>query len=865
MGEVYRARDTRLQRDVAIKILPEAFAGDPERLARFEREAQLLAALNHPHIAQIHGLEESNGVSALVMELVEGRTLADRIAAGPIPIDETLAIAAQIIDALETAHEQGIIHRDLKPANIKVRADGVVKVLDFGLAKAMSPAGIEGVASPGPSMSPTITSPAMTAAGLILGTAAYMAPEQAKGKAADKRADIWAFGVVLHEMLTGRGLFRADSIPETLAHVMTREVDLSSLPPGTPPRARSVIARCLVKDPRQRLRDIGDARLMLAEQDAPQAVPVAAARRSPFVIPALLVAAVAIAALALWKGPSSTAGSAAPDVTLSIVPPAAGGIAPAWSVTSGIRLSPDGSTLIYADTSGRYRIRELNSLAARLPDVDAGTTAFWSPDSRFIAFDVTSDIRKMRPPDGAPDTIVKTGGPVEGATWSEDGRILYALVRTSSALLEVSANGGEPTPVELAGLGPGSYFWPEFVSPAGDFLIGFEPQGADGMDVYLATLKDHRAINPVRLMKNDTAASFTSAGGGRVLFVRNDTLYAQRLDLKARALVGDPQVIVPGVATVPGFRLAEFSASRTGTIAWRPGGVGLSQLTIFDRSGAVVGTAGPPSQILGIRLSPDEQHVLLASQIGEVLVEPGRPGLLTVNKERSALTMAWSADGKTFLLPRPSRVMQLDVGAVSRGSEAPRELAAVPGLDRIEDVSADGHTILFTKGALATVLYAARLDGSPEQRAPQPVVQTGEGVFNARFSPDAKWIVYEAASAGISQEGQGIYVQPFPGPGLRRQISPRGQFPMWRKDGAEIVFYDDHRLRSIKVTGSGSDLHFADPVTLFTVRRPATVVDVTPLAVSRDGSRLFMSQPMEQPDSDVIHVRLNAIPGGTTQ
>src|SRR5262247_1191446 len=254
MGEVYRARDTRLKRDVAIKVLPESVASNPDRLARFQREAEVLASLNHPNIAAIHGLEESNGTRALVMELVEGETLADRISRGPIPFDEALPVASQIAEALEAAHEQGIIHRDLKPANIKVRPDGTVKLLDFGLAKAMDSAG---GSSPNMSMSPTMVS----GVGVILGTAAYMAPEQAKGRAVDKRADVWAFGVVLHEMLTGGNPFLVDTIPETLAHVMTRQIDLGTLPAATPRRVRDLLARCLDKDPKKRLRDIGEARI----------------------------------------------------------------------------------------------------------------------------------------------------------------------------------------------------------------------------------------------------------------------------------------------------------------------------------------------------------------------------------------------------------------------------------------------------------------------------------------------------------------------------------------------------------------------------------------------------------------------------
>ena len=855
MGQVYRARDARLKRDVALKILPGTFAEDPARLTRFQREAEVLALLNHPNIAHIYGVE----ANALVMELVEGETIADRLARGPMPLDDALVVAAQIADALETAHDQGIIHRDLKPANIRLRPDGTVKVLDFGLAKLNDPNGLQ--APNALSLSPTITSPAMmTGAGMLLGTAAYMSPEQAKGKAVDKRADIWAFGVILYEMLTGRGLFAAETLPETFAHVMTREVDLATLPAATPSHIRTLVARCLVKDPKQRLRDIGDARLILADRADPRPVslPPRPGRSSAWpLLAAACVGLLAVAGAVWWSWPP--AAPAPQPVALSIVP-GPSGIAPAWAVIAGIRLAPDGSAIVYTDASGQYQIRRFDSLTPQPAGVGGGTSAFWSPDSQFVVLDTTADLRKKRVPDGTTDVMVKTGGPVEGATWSASGQILYTLVRTATTLFHVPAAGGTATELTLPGVGDGSYFWPEFIPGRDDFLIGFEPRDEAGMDVYLATLKDRQVVNPVRLMRNETAAAYTPAAGGRVLFVRNDTLYTQHLDLTARTLTGAPEVLAAGVATVPGFRLPEFSVSGT-TIAWRPGGMALSQLTVFDRSGTVIGAAGPPAAFLSVKLSPDEQRLLLASQTDQWLVEPGQSGRLAVSQNRGALTTLWSPDSARFLVPRPSQLMQAAVDLAIQGGASPQALASVPGLDRLEDVSPDGRTVLFTHGALATALYAARLEGTADERTPKPVIQTGEFVFNARFSHDGAWIVYEAHPQ-IGQQGEGLYVQPFPGPGLRRQIAPQGKFPVWRKDGREIVFYDTDRLWSIRVEGTGSDLRFSNPTALFQVRPPPSVIDVTPLAVSRDGSRIYVAQPVERPNSDVIHVRLNALPQG---
>ncbi len=442
MGQVWRARDTKLNRDVALKVLPDSFAHDPERLARFTREAQTLASLNHPHIAAIYGLEESapsglgqaNVVRALVMELVEGDDLSQRIArlrapgasarqAG-IPLDEALPIAKQIAEALEAAHEQGIIHRDLKPANIKVRPDGTVKVLDFGLAKALDPAA---ASSPEAMNSPTITSPAMTQAGMILGTAAYMSPEQARGKPVDKRADIWAFGCVLFEMLTGTRLFAGDSVPETLGLIFSREPDLTMLPAGTPARVRTLIARCLVKDPRQRVRDMGDVRLALDgafETAVPQsATPAPAARSRARVVAAVAVSGLAgalVAAAALWSW--AAARTPAPEATtrVSVMVPANRPISIGGSPTRSLALSPDGTQLVYvgtnaeapADPQGRRTqllVRSLDTLAVRdLPGTAGARQPFFSPDGQWVGFFTqTGELKKIALAGGTPVTLVE--------------------------------------------------------------------------------------------------------------------------------------------------------------------------------------------------------------------------------------------------------------------------------------------------------------------------------------------------------------------------------------------------------------------------------------------------------------------------
>jgi hypothetical protein len=848
MGEVYRARDTRLDRTVALKILPTALADDPQFKERFDREARAISQLDHPNICALYDVGAEARTSFLVMQYLEGETLADRIARGALPVADAMTIAMQIADALDSAHRAGIVHRDLKPANVMLTKSGA-KLLDFGLAK--SGAAVATVT--GATMMPTAAR--LTEQGTILGTVQYMSPEQIEGRDADARSDIFAFGLLLYEMRTGTRAFPGATPASVIAAILERPAP--SLEPAALDR---LVQTCLAKNPDDRFQTVRDLKRALEWSLTPSAAPAVPGSRSKLwpAVAGMAALATVVAGFGLYRARALPPARTAPPVTLSFVPPAATGIAPVWSVTSGFSMAPDGSALIYHDASGHYRLQRFDLISLPPLHVEDGTSASWSPDSRFVLFDATADMMTMRVPDGAPESIAKKSGASQGVTWSDSGQILYTIVKSESSLMTVAASGGMPVPVELPGVGPGNYFMPEFVAQTDDFVVGFEPKGGTEMGVYLATLKGGRAINPVRLMKNETAAGVTPAGGGRLLFVRNDTLYSQRLDLKARALAGDPEVLVTGVASIPGFRMAEFSASRTGDIAWRAGGVAVAQVAIFDRTGLVTGTAGGPGPILAVKLAPDEQHLLITTHTSQWLVEPNQTGSLTIGQDRSGMTTLWSADGSHFLVPSPSQVLERAVSAVSAGHDNVREVARVPGLERLEDVSFDGRTVLFTQGALATAVYAVRLDANMPEPTPTPVLQTGEFVFNTRFSPDARWIVYEAVG-NLEQNGSGIYVQPFPGPGVRRQISRGGKFPVWRKDGKEIVFWNSDRLWSIRVDSAGSDLHFGDPVPLFSAKRPPSVVDITPMAVSRDGSKIYLLQPVEQPDSNVIHVKLNAL------
>ncbi len=828
MGEVYRAKDTKLDREVAIKVLPEALAHDPERLARFEREAKTLAALNHPNIAHIYGVEDG----ALVMELVEGAEPR-----GPLEWDAAWKIAAQIADALEYAHERGIIHRDLKPPNIKVTPEGTVKLLDFGLAKAIDD---RPASNADPSVSPTFTMGA-TSVGMIMGTAAYMAPEQARGKTADRRSDIWSFGAVLFELLSGKRAFPGESVTDTLAMVLKVEPDWDALPARTPALARRLLECCLKKERGERLQAIGDARLLLvADPTAP-----APKTRAVWAWAALAVVLAIVAAWG-WLRPRPQA-PAAQSFALTIVPPKGTELRSIGGEAGIPQISPDGAYVLVDNL-----LRNLNSLQMERLRSMAGMSnqPFWSDDSKWIAFPAGGrELQKVRVPDGAPEVIAQLPGLFRGGAWSHDGTLLIATAETEVWGLYVLPPGGALTRVAVPGLKDGGYFFPEFLPDNSDFLFAFRPDGASGAEVFLATLQNGKIIDPVRLMQNPTAAHYTPAGGGRVLYVRNDNLYSQRLNLKERKLEGDPELVQSGVASATGVAEAGFSVSRSGLVAWRPGTQALSQVTVLDRQGRQIGTFGPPRDFNYLRLSPDETHLLAHSyDTGSQLLERDRPGLFGLGQ---VAWWAWSPDGSHLLGRQDSRIVERSVS----GAGEIRTLAEAPMINFLEDISPDGKVALYSSNTNGErSVFSVSLDGAQGSRS-NPVVETSEQIFNPRFSPDGRWIVYDARTA---HESVGIFVQPFPGPGLRKQIASSGSFPVWRKDGKEIIYIDlQSGVLAISVNGLGGDLRFGSPTPLFARPRSINVVTGSnPMAVTRDGSNILFPVALPQPeDSNVIHVK----------
>ena len=803
MGQVYRATDAKLKRQVAIKVLPPSLAGDADRLARFQREAEVLASLNHPNIAAIYDLEESGGITALVMELVEGDDLSKRIARGAMPLDEALPIAKQIAEALETAHEQGIIHRDLKPANIKVRGDGAVKVLDFGLAKAMDPAGASGTNA---ANSPTLTAHA-TALGMILGTAAYMAPEQAKGKAVDKRADIWAFGIVFYEMLAGRAAFSGDTVTDIIAAVVTREPDWTALPAATPASIRRLLARCLEKDPRRRLRDIGDARFEIDEtiargssdagtaQSVPHQVrpasPTRAMRLAWTVVGAVLGASLA-AGLA-WSGVWPRARpSESRALSVSIVHPEG-------SEVTAPAISPDGRRVAYTARRGDGMpllwVRDLVSGELRpLPGTEDGAMPFWSPDSRDLGFFAGAALKRVSAAGGPGRLVTDTVGPWTGygGTWAADGTIVFGR---QAGLFRVPADGGAVTALTKLQSQDWLHCWPTFLPDGRRFLftakLWTRTAEASEQGIYLGSL-DSPKIE--RLLPDLSSAVYASPG--YLVFAREGTLTAAPFDLAAGRVTGPPVAIEGAVATDGQFYLAAISASADGTLAVRPppavvfpnSNLFNAELRLVDRRGVVSRAASARLYSYFMALNP------MGRTLAAAILDP-RAGtqdlwVMDLSGERmEPLTPTrgytsnpvWSADGKrlAYTYQPPGQIDDVYVKDIGMGTIQPVIETPTKGEHPVA-WSHDGRSLLvFTydddKATLSSWSFASRT----------LTRFVGPGVLDmATFSPRDDYVAYVSQESGRPE----VYVTTFPD---HRQTWPLttdgGQVLSWSSDGREIL------------------------------------------------------------------------------
>ena len=834
MGEVYRAHDTRLNRDVALKILPDSFATDPDRLARFEREAQILASLNHPHIAMLYGLEDSSGTKALVLELVEGPTLADRIAQGPVPIDEALSIAGQIAEALGAAHEHGIVHRDLKPANIKIRSDGTVKVLDFGLAKALDP-------EPGPTLSrnPTMTSPAMTRAGVVLGTAAYMAPEQATGKTADTRVDIWAFGVTVYEMLTGRRGFDGETNVEVLSNVLKTQPEWSALPTETPAGIRALLRRCLQKDPARRLRDIADARFSIEDARDEPARPAADAglpighRRERLLWASALVLTVAAAVLAVWMWRPAVVEN---GLRLEIATP------PTTDPTS-IAISPDGRTLVVmAESKGvpHLWVRSLDATSLRmLAGTEHASRPFWSPDNRSIGFFANGRLKRVDVSSGSVQELGQAAA--AGGAWNQDDTILFST-GPGAALSTIPANGGNRTELTSTLTSGSVQTFPQFLPDGRRFLFSVSGQTPG---VYVASVDQKEP--PRRILD----AAYARYIAGHLLFVSRDTLFVQAFDANALTLAGRPTPVADGIVAGDDLDGAALSASTNGPIVYRTGLSGaLHEFVWFDRAGKAI-EAVPGSAIgsgFHSSLSPDGTQLAFSRNVrgtpADIWILDVRRGVSRrfTSDPSFDLTPVWSPDGSRIAFAS-NRHGTFDVFMKSTSGAGVETLLEGGDAGPPSDWSPDGRFLLRARQnepPKREDIWAVSVDAD---RKAFPVADSEFHESNGRFSPDGHWVAYQSDSTGQLE----IFVQPFPGPGQKVQVSMGGGVQArWRQDGRELFYLSlDNRIMAttIRLDAARGTVDAGTPKALFAVRLPSTPqqANARQYLVSPDGLRFLVN------------------------
>jgi Tol biopolymer transport system component len=839
MGEVCRARDTKLGRDVALKVLPDAFANDPDRMSRFQREAQLLAALNHPNIAAIYGLEDTGIPRAIVMELVDGAMLV-----GPVAIEDALRIAKQIAEAIEYAHDRGIIHRDLKPANIKVTPDGTVKVLDFGLAKAMDDVSDTAIAVAG-SMSPTLSLGA-TYAGVIMGTAAYMAPEQAKGRPADRRSDIWAFGIVLYEMLTGDRMFGGDSVPETLASVMKDPITFGKLPAETPAPLRKLVSRCLDRDPRRRLQSIGEARIVLeevlaggAETESPQPATIAAPRaRWPWVAAAVAML-VALGAIAwIWSRPAPPLPAVA---RYTIPPPENATLTANRAFASNQAVSPDGRYIAFvADEQGRERtlwVRAVNSLTAqRLDRTEDVIYPFWSPDSQHIAYFAKGKLMRVALAGGAPLAICDAPDG-EGGTWhqppGQDGVILFAGAQ-NGPLQRVLAQGGLPVAVTTLAQGESGHVFPQFL-PDGRFL--YLARGLKAA-VYVQSLDS----NDRKLVMN-ASGRIRYSPPGFLLYLRENTLLAHRWNTATQELEGEPVLVADDVRSGGANGRNAFDVSANGLLAYRAGGSGRFRLTWYTYDGKPDGTALEAGENGPFELSPDEKRFVVEIGTGDDrdlwLKDLGSGALSRITSapgaDRSAV---WSPDGRRVAFihfdGNKTTLLQTVIGS-GRLTPVPTDNTQT----FVHQWTSDGKSLLIS-GGNSLSLAAVPDEGSEASATAKPKTLFSAPYATNEFqvSPDGKWIAYMSQESGAPQ----VVVATFPGFTDRRQIStvPAAQ-PVWRSDGKELFFMQrDWKVMAVTITTGGSTFDVGPSRMLMQAGPAAGALAARSYAATRDGRRFLI-------------------------
>jgi Tol biopolymer transport system component len=851
MGQVWRAIDTTLDRSVAIKLLPESVAVDAERLARFEREAKTLAALNHPHIAGLFGLHEAEGARFLSMELVSGEDLAQRVKRGPIPIDEVVSIGIAVAGALSAAHAIGVVHRDLKPANVMLTPDGEPKVLDFGLAKAVAP---ETSASGDPvsaSLSPTMTSLG-TAAGMILGTAAYMSPEQARGKAVDRRSDLWAFGAMLYEMLTGKAPFGGETISDILASVLKTEPDWEALPAATPPAVRRLLRRCLEKNPRDRLHDAADARIELLhafDQDDGHAAEhgsTAGGISRGLVLLAAGVALIGGAALGYALHGDSTAAPRAPSrrVVSSLTTP------PGVTVSVrqlSIAISPDGRQFAFVgeDAAGQARVyvRRLDSSEARtLEGTEGATTLFWSADSREIGYHAGSRLYRILADGGTPQLVAEAAG--RDGTWNADGTIVFANL-SSGSLSRVDAQGGEPEPLEGTNLGRGvDYLAPQFLPDGQQLVYQLEDLEGDASGLYLGRLG---SPDVRRLLPGFTNAVYSD---GRLLYLKDGSLVSQPFEGPTWELTGKPSRVAETVLRLNYPFHGFFSvASSGGPLIYLSGGevAAKCELVWVDRAGNELERTGIVGDLYNQRLSPDGRMVAVDMSTlethGDIWVHDlarGSSRRLTDDSIDESRPI-WVPDQSEILFFRLPHLYAIDTAG---GTEA-RKLYGEEGQHFFQDLAPDGRRAIFfsINGDRRT---ANLLDlGTGESTEWFPVEQ---GEYEFRISPDGKWVAFQSEESGRSE----VYVDRFPGLGERFRISSEGAGkPIWSGDGSELFYLTlagDVMVVPCDMESASNPI--GRPERLFSARLRRNYYEVAP-----DGQRFLLNELDELDVSSIVLVQ----------
>ena len=862
MGEVYRAQDTKLGRDVALKILPATFTHDPERLARFRREAQVLAALNHPHIGAIYGLDDANGTQFLVLELVDGESLDKRIARGKIPVDEGLGIAKQIVAALEAAHEKGIIHRDLKPANIALTHDGNVKVLDFGLAKATEPAS-------GTSLdvtnSPTITSPAMmTGVGVILGTAAYMSPEQARGRPADRRSDVWAFGCVLYEMLAGKRAFDGDEVADIIAAIVRGEPDWDELPPSVGPAVREVLKRCLLKDRQARIPEMSVVRFFMADAERQPSAAIGASRNGSRRRTARLVAVgglvAGISSVATWllvRAPIVPAGTARFAVLTS----------PAQAVGIG---GPDRAVVVAGDgrhivslnggalgEGGQLLVRAIDQLeAVPLRGLENVRAPFVSADGRWIGFFATGELKKVPMAGGPPITICRVTGGIRGSTWGPDGTIIFATNDPNTGLFSVPASGGEPKLLTKPDSGQGEldHFFPEIL-PDGRSVL-FNVTKAGGLDSAEIAVLDLKTGRRKTVILGGTSPAYVhlptrSAQAGYILYASSGALRAVAFDLARLEPTSDPTVVVDQVQ-VEATGAAQFSVSRDGTLVYTSGaGAGFEarSLVWVDRHGREQPITVAPRAYLHPRISPDGSRiaVAIADQGQDIwILDPVRPALtrLTFGSAVEQYPI-WTPDGRRVVfrsdrsgLPHVFWQAADNTGTIEQLTFATQSLVIPHAL------TPDGNTLIVGIGSHIGI---ERLDNRQKITT---IAEAQGSQGNAAISPDGHWLAYNSTESGPPQ----IYVRPFPNVDAGRwQISTSGGFkPIWARNGQEVFYFGlapESALMAVPVRTNGT-FTFGNPSKLFDGRPYFTAPRDRTYDVSPDGQKFLLIKAVQTAEAN---------------